>query len=111
MKPAIFLSFDVLSVQSRCGAQEIWNIGYSASKIRVVTQSHKGGSSWQRSAALCLSTLRPSCPQFLSPKHTFLMGDTAENIREDIPYYFLKDPKVKRTFSQQMFPSYQAWEV
>ena len=45
MKPAIFLSFDVLSVQSRCGAQEIWNIGYSASKIRVVTQSHKGGSS------------------------------------------------------------------
>ena len=45
MKRTIFLSFDVLSVQSRCGAQEIWNMGYSASKIRVVTQSHKGGSS------------------------------------------------------------------
>jgi len=93
MKRTIFLSFDVLSVQSRCGAQEIWNIGYSASKIRVVTQSHKGGSSWQRSAAVCLSTLPPSCLQFLSQQHTFLMGVTAENIREDIPHYFLKDPK------------------
>lgn len=55
--------------------------------------------------------LQPSLLPVLnsSPNNTlFWWGNTAETIREDTPHYFSKDPKVKRNFSLQMFPSHQA---